>query len=309
MLNGINSVGSIFIMIGIGFYLAKIGLLNQETNNLFSKLVMRVALPLMIISSLPQIFTLDELAGSYKGILIAFSSLLLTYAIAYVTSLVLKIDKRDRGVFCALFSICNTLMIGLPINISLFGEESTPYVLLYYIANLLIFWTIGVYNIKKYSSKDKDLGMIGNIKNVFSPPLLGLIIGIILIVFKLELPLFLKTSFNYLGQLSTPLAMFFIGTVIYNINFKEIKMDISTIVILIGKFFISPLIMILLLSIFELPEPWESIFIVQASGPIITQIALVTDYYDVNSKYAAFMVGLSTIVYMFVLPIYIFFIL
>ena len=309
MSNGLNSVGSIFIMIGTGFYLAKKGLLNQETNNLFCKLLMQVALPLMIISSLPQSFTLEELVGSFRGILIAFVSLLLTYAVSYVITLVLKIDKRERGLFCALFSISNVLMIGLPINISLFGKGSTPYVALYYMVNTISFWTIGVYNIKKYSSKNEDLGILGNIKNVFSPPLIGLIIGIALIVSGLELPSFLNTSFNYIGQLCTPLSMLYMGTVIYSMNFKEIKIDITTIATLMGKFIVSPLIMIFLLSLFELPVLLGKVFIVQAAGPIMTQIAIVTEYYDVDSKYAAFMVGLSTIIYMFIIPVYVFFIL
>ncbi len=306
MLNGLNSVGSIFIMIGIGYFLAKKGVLNEETNNLFSKIVMQVSIPLMVISSLPQRFTLEELIGSSKGLFVAFASMLLTYGMAYILSLVLKIDRRERGVFCVLFSLCNSLFIGLPINISLFGQESAPYIFLFYIANTLTFWTIGVYNIKKHSSKNKDLGMLGNIKKVFSPPLIGFIIGIIFIVFKVELPAFLNTSFNYIGQLSTPLSMFFIGTVIYNIDFKEMKINFTTIVALVGKFIISPLIVILLLSLFELPSLLGKVFIIQGAGPIITQIALVTEYYDVNSKYAAYMVGLSTILYMFVVPIYVF---
>lgn len=306
MLNGFNSVGSIFIMIGIGYFLAKKDVLNEETNKLFSKIVIQIAIPLMVISSLPQRFTLEELIRSSKGILVALISLLLSYAIAHIFALVLKIEKRERGVFCVLFSICNSLFIGFPINISLFGEESAPYIFLFYIANTIVFWTIGVYNIKKHSSNNKDLGFIGNIKKVFSPPLIGFIVGVLFIVFKLNLPDFLYTSFNYIGQLSTPLSMFFIGTVIYNIDFKEMKINLTTTIILVGKFIISPLITIFLLSLFELPSLLDKVFIIQSAGPIVTQIALVTEYYDVNSKYAAYMVGLSTIIYMLVVPIYVF---
>ena len=306
MLNGFNSVASIFVMISIGFYLAKVGLLNQQTNKLFSKIVIQLAVPLMTISSLPKRFTLEELVASSMGIVVAFAGIFLAYAIAYVISLFLKIDVEERGVFCVLFSLSNSMFIGLPMNISLYGEESAPYVFLYFIANTLVFWTIGVYNIKKHSYKNEDSGIIGDIKKVFSPPLIGFIIGVLLIVFKLELPNFLEDSFNYIGQLSTPLAMFFIGTVIYNMDFKEMKINLTTFIILAGKFIISPLIIIGLLSLVQLPNLLQKVFIIQSAGPMITQIALVTEYYDVNSKYAAFMVGVSTILYMFVVPIFVF---
>ena len=102
---------------------------------------------------------------------------------------------------------------------------------------------------------------------------------------------------TYMGQLSTPLSMLFIGTVIYNINFKELKIDLTTITIIIGKFFVVPITAIILLSFFNFPDLLNKVFIVQAAAPIITQVALVTEYYDVNSKYSAFMVGLSCLLY------------
>ncbi|HHT50434.1 MAG TPA: AEC family transporter [Eubacteriaceae bacterium] len=309
MLKGLNSIGSIFIMIALGFYLAKRGVLDKKTNNLFSKLVIQVGFPLMVISNLPKNFTLEGLISSSKSILVAFLIILISYGLAYIMTLFLKVDKKERGVYSVLFSLGNATFIGLPINISLFGEKSIPYIFLYYIANTFTFWTLGVYNIKKHSSKIKETGIIATIKRVFSPPLLGFIIGTILIITKINLPEFLDSSFTYMGQLSTPLSMLFIGTVIYNINFKELKIDLTTITIIIGKFFVVPITAIILLSFFNFPDLLNKVFIVQAAAPIITQVALVTEYYDVNSKYSAFMVGLSTIAYMFILPIYIFFIL
>mgnify|MGYP000906037756 CR=1 FL=1 len=308
MLKGLNSIGSIFIMIAIGFILAKKGLLDKKTNNLFSKLVVQISLPLMIISSLPKNFTLDSLISSSNSLLVAFLIILIGYGLAFLMTLILKIDMKERGVYCALFSVGNTNFIGIPINISIFGEKSIPYIFLYYIVNSIFFWTIGVYNIKKQSSKSMETGFIVTIKRVFSPPLIGFLLGTLLIVSKVNLPEFLDSSFSYIGQLSTPLAMLFIGTVIYNIDFKEMKIDLKTVSILIGKFFILPLTAVLLLSLFKFPSLLNKVFIVQAAAPIMTQIALVTEYYDVSSKYSSFMVGLSTIVFMFVLPIYMFFI-
>jgi predicted permease len=189
-------------------------------------------------------------------------------------------------------------------NISLYGEESTPFVFLYYIANTLIFWTVGVYNIKKHSFTQGSDGILHAIKKIFSPPLIGFILGVLLIALKIRLPEFLDRSFNYIGQLSTPLSMFFIGTVIYQMDFGKWRLDRATVLILLGKFIISPLMIMGLLLFFDFPDLLEKVFIIQGAGPIIAQAALVAEYYEVNASYAAFMVGLSTILYMFILPIY-----
>ena len=57
MFGGLGSVATIFVMIGMGYFLAHRKLFNRATNKLFSKLVIQVSLPLMILSSLPKRFT------------------------------------------------------------------------------------------------------------------------------------------------------------------------------------------------------------------------------------------------------------
>lgn len=308
MLVAFGSVATIFIMIAIGYILARKGILNEETNKLFSKIFINISLPLSIIVNLPDRFTLEELIGSSAGILAVFISILVTYFVSYIIARIIKIEGKERGLFSVVFSFGNILFIGLPVSTSIYGQEATGYVLLYYIANTTLFWTIGIYNIRKYSENKEDMNILKNIKKVFSPPLIGFLIGVVLIALKINLPYFVKDAFQYVGNLATPMSMLFIGTVIYKINFKEIKSDLMTTMALLGKFLITPLVVMIVLSFFELPSTLNKVFILQGAGPIISQFALVAERYDVDSKYAAFMVGLSTILYMFVVPIYVFFI-
>ena len=44
------------------------------------------------------------------------------------------------------------MYIGLPVNLALFGDEALPFVLLYFFANTVFFWTVGNYSI----SHDKE---------------------------------------------------------------------------------------------------------------------------------------------------------
>lgn len=306
MLEAFGSVTTIFIMIAIGYVLTGKGILNDYTSKLFSRIVISISMPLMIINSLPQRFTLGELIESSTGVLIVFFSTILTYIISYIVAKIIKLNKEETGLFCMLFTFSNSLFIGLPINTSLFGEGSIPYVLIYYLASTTLFWTIGVYNIKKYSDNNEDISTIEKIKKLFNPPLIGFIIGIFIIVFKIKIPFFISDAFEYIGNLSTPLSMLFIGTVIYNINFKEIKIDMKTIIILVGKFIVAPLILIISLSFFELPDILINVFIIESTGPIISSAGLVAQRYDVNPEYSAFMVGFTTVLYMVVAPIYVF---
>ena len=55
-------------------------------------------------------------------------------------------ERKIRPVsYTHLFVNANTIFIGLPLNIALFGNQALPYFLVYYITNTVSTWTLGVY--------------------------------------------------------------------------------------------------------------------------------------------------------------------
>ncbi|MCT4563073.1 MAG: AEC family transporter [Maledivibacter sp.] len=305
MLNGLSSVLTIFMMIGTGFLLTKKGFLNKDTSKLFSKIVVNVSLPLMMIVNIPMRFSKEKLFNSLNGIIVAFLSILIAFLIAVIIARIFKIDEEKRGIFYVMFAFSNSIFIGLPVNLSLFGEDSATYVFLFYLANTSLFWTLGVYNIRKNGSNiDKAFSKMDSLRKIFSPPFLGFIIGILLVLVDIRLPDFMINSFRYIGNLTTPLSMFFIGIVICSINIKDMRLDLTSALILIGRFLVAPFIMFMCLKIFELPTLLGNVFIVEAAMPIITQAALVSEFYGANSKYVSYMVGLSTVLMILIIPIY-----
>ncbi|SKC41830.1 AEC family transporter [Maledivibacter halophilus] len=305
MFNGLNSVLTIFIMIGTGFILTKKGVFNTDTSKLFSKIVVNISLPLMMIINIPMRFSKEKLFESLNGIIVAFLSILIAYIIAVITANIFRIDNNKKGIFYVMFAFSNSIFIGLPVNISLFGEDSAIYVFLFYLANTCLFWTLGIYYIKKSGSNaKKSFSKLDSLRKIFSPPFLGFLIGIILVLLEIELPGFMVNSFRYIGNLTTPLSMFFIGIVISSINIKEMKLDLTSSLILIGKLLITPFVMFLCLKLFELPILLGKVFIIEAAMPIITQAALVSEFYGADSKYVSYMVGLSTVLMILIIPVY-----
>lgn len=100
------------------------------------------------------------------------------------------------------------MFIGLPVNIALFGEESIPFVLLYYLANTSFYWTIGVYEVSRDNpeNKVKSPFQLKHVKRIFNPAVIGFLSGIVIVVTGIPIPSFLTNSFRYIGNLTTPLA-------------------------------------------------------------------------------------------------------
>lgn len=304
LLNAVQGVLTIVIMISIGYVLTEKKWFNEEISRVFAKLVTNVALPALMISDLMGSFTRDKLESLSKGLMAPFLSIAVCYVISVLVSKILKVQKSREGTFQSMFFNSNTIFIGLPVNLALFGNKSMPYVLLYYIANTVFFWTLGVYCISKDTPGEHgSILSKATIKRIISPPLLGFITAVILILLKIELPPFIMNTCKYLGSLTTPLSMIFIGISIHSVKLKELKIDKDVLGVLAGRFLVCPLIMFIMLIVMPMPELMKKVFIMQSAMPVMTNAPIIAKVYGADSNYAAVMVTLSTILSMITIPI------
>lgn len=301
----LQSVFTVLIMVAIGFYLTKIKWFNEDIGSLFSKLVNKVSLPAFMLSNLLTNFTKENLSSSISGFLLALSSMLLCYLIAFLLAKILKIKETKRGTFTTMFALSNTIFIGLPACLSLFGDIATPYVMMYYIMNTLTFWTVGVYLIKKDGGYiEGSIITKEGIKKIFSPPLIAFIISMGLILLDLMPPKFIMESAKYIGNLTTPLSCLFVGIVLFNLSFKDFKLDKESIVIILGRFIVAPLLIAFMLSFTAFPPLMKKVFIIEAAMPVMTQISIVCKNYGGDYNYSASMLTISTLLSLVFIPIY-----
>ena len=305
MLNAAQSILSIVLMIGIGYILSGRGWFNEDTSKLFSKVVVNLAMPALMISSLMGTFTKESLSQAGLGLLIPFVSIVVSYLASIVIAKIIKIKPERKGTFQCMFFLSNTLFIGLPLNLALFGETSVPYVLYYYFSNTVLFWTLGVYLIRKDSGlNNSNIFSLDTLKNIFTPPLMGFITAIILLMLGIQLPNFIMDSCKYIGNLTTPLSMFFIGIVIKSINLKNFKFDKDMLWVIIGRFIAAPLITYILSVAFSVPSLMKGVFVIQAALPVMANTAIITREYNADYEYAAVMIALTTIASLVFIPVY-----
>ncbi|ERK31646.1 AEC family transporter [Clostridium intestinale] len=307
IIQSIQGIFSIIILISIGYFLAYKKWFTEETSKLISKLVTKIAIPAYMVQNLVTTFNKDMLIKLSSGLKIPFLSIMICILLSILVCKILKVEKGRRGAFKVMFFTSNTIFIGLPVNLALFGESSVPYVLLYYIANTVIFWTIGVYLISKDSSvEEANIINFQSIKRIFSAPLIGFLLGIIFVLLEINLPTFIIDACKYLGNLTTPLSMLFIGSTIYSVDLKGIRLTKDIITIVIARLFISPFVVVLLAHFSSEPILMKEVFIIQASLPIMTQTTIISKQYNSDYKYVAVLTTLTTILSLITIPVYMF---
>ena len=306
--NAIQGVLTILCMITLGYVLSRRGWFDDRDSALLNRIVLMIALPSLMVSNLTGNFDKESILRMGPGIIVPFLSILGSYGFAWILGILIRVPVHFRGTFRALFAFSNTIFVGLPVNLALFGDKSVPYVTLYYLVNTTLFWTIGVYYIRKDVEGHKGVHHFFSwetIKRIFNPVLVAFFISIFLVFLEWKIPPFLSSAFKYIAAMTTPLSMLIIGNTISSIGLKGIRFSKEMIAVIIGRFGIAPALAWLVLSRIDATELMRNVFLVVAAMPAMTQIPIVCKAYGADDRQTSVMMTVTTTLSLFVIPLYI----
>lgn len=306
LLHGISGVLVIIGIITVGYCLSHAGWFDDHSTKLIAKLVTQIALPCYMLSTIMTDFSTSELKALLPDLKFPVISMSVLFIVAIIVARLLHIRSNRRGLFESMFFISNTVFVGLAVNVALFGQKSLPYVLVYYMANTTFFWTLGVYLISRDGGQNQHFTVRQSLKQIFSPPLLGFMTAVVLVLLHVKLPSFLMADFRYLGDLTIPLSMIFIGIAVQSAGLKQIHFNRYNLGVIFGRFLLAPALMSLLVIPSPMPTLMKQVFILQSAMPAMTNAPVVARLYGADSNYAAIMVAETTILSLIVIPILMF---
>ena len=307
-LTAVESVLSIVLIIALGFYLRNKGWFADSFAGNISKLIMNIALSASIFVSVLTYLTRDKLMALSDGLIYGALSIVFGYLIAWLMVKVLKVRRGRRGVFINTIVNANTIFIGLPLNIALFGEASMPYFLVYYVLNTVSTWAFGALLIAHDSTEPQPAHRQKfNWKKLLPAPLLGFLVALVFLLADIPVPSFIHSTLDYVGSIVTPLSLLYIGITLADAGLKSIRFDKDTIAALLGKFVLAPLIMVALIaaghSILPLPSLEAKTLIVQSSVSALAVLPILANEAKGDVRFATNVVTTSTILFMIVVPL------
>ena len=307
-LTAVESVLSIVLIIALGFYLRNKGWFADSFAGNISKLIMNIALSASIFVSVLTYLTRDKLMALSDGLIYGALSIVFGYLIAWLMVKVLKVRRGRRGVFINTIVNANTIFIGLPLNIALFGEASMPYFLVYYVLNTVSTWAFGAFLIANDSTEPQPAHRQKfNWKKLLPAPLLGFLVALVFLLADIPVPSFIHSTLDYVGSIVTPLSLLYIGITLADAGLKSSRFDKDTIAALLGKFVLAPVIMVALIaaghSILPLPSLEAKTLIVQSSVSALAVLPILANEAKGDVRFATNVVTTSTILFMIVVPL------
>lgn len=199
-----NKVIIMFVMLLVGVVCAKVGVIDEATNRRLSSLSLLIVSPMLIFAS----FQIDYSPEMVRNLGISFLLSVVCFAIEILFSYVLIPAKRNASAnierISMIYSNCG--FIGIPLAESLYGKEGVFYITVYITVFNLLLWTQGV-----ILMTGKAGGFRQMLKNLCTPTIFAILIGLVCFLAQLRLPSVLLEPIEAIGGMNTPLAMLVAG--------------------------------------------------------------------------------------------------
>ena len=305
-LNSIEAVGIILLLTAVGYFCAWRGWLTDQGKSFLSKFIMMIAVPFMCIYALRSRLTRDMIFEAGPMLLVPLIVISITFVLSYIAGKALKLPKKSMGVFMMMASLSNTLFIGYPMCTELFGVECEPYIIMYYLVSTCFTQGLGITLIKFSGDKEngqKHTPLTVLKKLLTTPPIIGIIAGIAIVLLDIRLPDIVMSFSKYMNQVVSPLALLVTGKIICDIGLKNLRIDLKMLVSLIFRFVISPGLCFFFCRIFGITGMARDVFLVQAAMPVVTQTVVAASEYEADEQFAAQGAAVSTIASFIVIPL------
>ena len=291
----LNEIIILFAIMLIGFYAGRRGIIPPGTRKGMTELLLRVTLPLLIISSFDFDFSMDMLKNGLE---------ILTYAFIIQIGLVLlsgllfyKYSHEKKAVLRFITAFSNCGFMGYPIIGSLFGGEGVFYTSIYNVAFNVLIWTAGVMLFS--SSRDKE-----NIKKILiNPCILAVFIGIMIFILQIPVPKVLWSIMELTGGITTPLSMMIIGAMLAEMKLKDIIAGFELYYLSFIRLIAAPALVYFLFSIFNIQGMVPKICIIITGMPGAVNTAIISEKYGGDSTLASKCVFTTTFLSAITIPI------
>lgn len=234
----LNVTGPIFLILMLGVYLKRIGILTDAFVEAGSRLVFNVTLPALLFISVSKTHISEsanfELIG--LGALLSISTFLILEIFAYFT---VK-PTEDRGVVVQGAFRSNMGIIGLAYCANAYGEAGVAAASLYLGLITILFNILSVITLSRSLHK-KGQGIMPILKGIAKNPLIiGILLALPVSYMEWKLPEVVLKSGEYFAQMTLPLALLCTGA---SLSFKSMRQDMhNTVSASLGKLIFIPLV-------------------------------------------------------------------
>lgn len=285
----LNVVLPLFITISFGYFLKSIKLFDDYTLKKMNNIVFKTFLPILLFYN---IYTTDLSTGLNPKLMI-FSVLSIISSFLILIIIIPKIENNNnrKGVLVQAIFRSNFVLFGLPVTISLLGENNVG------ITSIIIAVVVPTFNFLSVISLEMYKSNKLNYRNILkgialNPLIIASLIGIVTLALGIKFPKFIDKTLLDLSKVATPLALVILGG---SFKFSAIKDSLKQISLaVIGKLILVPGVFVPLSIFLGFRNAELATLLIMFSAPVAVNSFTMADQMGADSELAGQIVVFSS---------------
>jgi len=288
----------LFLLLVLGFVLFKCHIFDEYTNKKISALIVNVASPMLIISSIAGV------EGNNKSIVfLMIGAGILMYIgfiiLGKIINRIFPFPKKDWPVYECMVVFANTGFMGYPVLLDVFGQEAVFYASLIHMAFNFFVYTYAIMCLTKGDDSEFKL----NFKQLLTPGIILIFVGIFIYLFDIQLPSVLMDTINSVGSLTAPLSMMMIGSSLAVYPIKDSFTDWRSYVFAFVRLIIVPFVTMIMCRLLHIDSYYANITIITNAMPVGSMVLMLATQYNANVKIVTRNIVVSTLLSVITIPI------
>lgn len=287
----------------IGYGLRKAAVVSDSDKTCFSWLVLKVGLPALILHA----FQTTAGTGMEKRILFAvllYSAVILcSLGIGWLTGKSIRCPKEQMGVWIFGHMFSNGGNLGMVIISVLYSGPVLIYTTFFMFVSNVLQAVIGTGTMRHYGGNAQKRSIWKSI--LTNPPVLAGLVGFALMVCRIRLPDICLEALVSLKNLTAPLSMFFIGSMLADAKLVELIKKGRMYVLTAFRLMLIPLVLFVLLRVFRVESDLIVSLVMITAMPCATNMAIYAEQYGNDALYASQLIAQSTLLSIFTIPLFV----
>lgn len=281
-----NIVLPTFIVILIGYLMSRIGRFDIRP---IVEVVFYVGLPSLAFTSV-----IDKTIVLLDATKVWASALTIMFGCGLIAWLVFKLTRQKHSGLYIPIMIMNTVNIPFPIVSLAYGAEGLSVATLFYIANMVSLYTIGIYLASGGHWKD---GLRAVLK---VPALYAAVAGLVVNFGHIQVPELVVKPLSVIGSMVIPLVLLTLG---YNLAAVRLRSLPTTLLASFLRLGVGLSLGFLVVGLFQLTGILRAVVIFDSVMPAAANAAMLATKYENEAELVSSVVFVTTIASLVIIPL------
>lgn len=298
----LKTVAPLFLIILTGILFSRTRVSSEEWVNVLNKYALYIGFPALVVASLMHLEAGEQ---SYSK-LILFNSIyiIICIALAFPLGRVFNLPQKTRRTLFLILPFGNIAYLGIPVLQNALGDKILPAAAI--ISAVFVFWMLTLALILVETSGEEKPHLKKLLINLIQNPLLlSVFIGMAIVLFHIELPVFISKTIRFFADSVTAVVLFSLGIFLGMQNIGKLREWYRVFAFVAATMLLLPFLYFLGLQTTNLQPELLKASVIDAAMPLGLTPYAISLQYRLDTKLAARIVVLGTLLSVLIIPLWI----